>query len=254
MEKVRIITCHALSELRFHSDALRKTQMMKPLWLVPAAILALLPHTSSAQYQGWQHSGSLYILTTPEGADLPATASESGFPLLVRLHKDFFDFSQAKAHGEDLRFATGAGRPLAYEIDEWDPANGMASIWVRMPTIKGNARQEIKLFWGKPDAASESNGSAVFNASNGYLSVWHMNDPVKDEVGTIESKDTGTSSAPGIIGRSRHFPGKPESTAGRTSRPILPDPIPIPRKPGSGPKGRTPRSWLGETSRPRAKW
>jgi hypothetical protein len=25
-----------------------------------------------AQYPGWQHSGSLYILTTPEGANLPA--------------------------------------------------------------------------------------------------------------------------------------------------------------------------------------
>ena len=27
----------------------------------------------------------------------------------------------------------------------------------------------------------------------------------KDEVGTLESKDTGTTSAPGIIGESRHF-------------------------------------------------
>ena len=40
-----------------------------------------------------------------------------------------------------------------------------------------------------------------------YLSVWHMNDPVKDEVGTLESKDTGTISCSGIIGKSRHFGG-----------------------------------------------
>ncbi len=145
------------------------------------------------------------MLTTPEGADLPATASEEGFPLLVRLHKDFFDFSQAKANGEDIRFSTGTGTPLAYQIEEWDAADGTASIWVRIPTIKGNARQEIKLYWGKADAASESSGSAVFNESNGYLSVWHMNDPVKDEVGTLESKDTGTTSSCGIIGQSRHF-------------------------------------------------
>ena len=86
---------------------------------------------------------------------------------------------------------------------------GTASIWVRIPKIKGNARQEIKLHWGKADAASESNGKAVFNESNGYLSVWHMNEPVKDEVGTLASPRTPArpprraSSA-----RPRHFAGK----------------------------------------------
>jgi len=163
------------------------------------------PAKATAQYQGWQHSGSLYILTTSDGAHLPASASEDGFPLLVRLHKDFFDFSQAKADGEDLRFSTNTGTPLAYQVEEWDAANAAASIWVRIPTIKGNERQEIKLYWGKADAASESNGTAVFNESNGYLSVWHMNDPVKDEVGTLEAKDTGTASSSGIIGKSRRF-------------------------------------------------
>jgi len=173
--------------------------------IIGIAVLLTLLGTAPAQYAGWQHSGSVYVLTTPEGANLSASASEDGFPLLVRLHKDFFDFSQAKANGEDIRFASGTGTPLSYQIDEWDAANGTAGIWVRMPNITGNARQEIKLYWGKADAASESSGSAVFNESNGYLSVWHMNDPVKDEVGTLESKDTGTTSSSGIIGKSRHF-------------------------------------------------
>jgi hypothetical protein len=178
--------------------------MMKPT-LLGTIVLALLLQTASAQYQGWQHSASLYLLTTPEGANLPATASEEGFPLLVRLNKDWFDFSQAKGKGEDIRFASAAGAPLAYQIEQWDAAEGTASIWVRIPGIKGNARQEIKMYWGKADAKSESNGSAVFNASNGYLSVWHMDDPVQDEVGTLESKDTGTTPSAGIIGQSRRF-------------------------------------------------
>jgi hypothetical protein len=36
-------------------------------------------------------------------------------------------------------------------------------VWVKVPVIKGNAQQEIKLHWGKVDAVSESNGAAVFN-------------------------------------------------------------------------------------------
>ncbi|MCY3018282.1 MAG: DUF2341 domain-containing protein [Planctomycetota bacterium] len=172
------------------------------------ALLALF-QTASAQYTGWQHSGSMYILTTPEGADLPAAASEEGFPLLVRLSKDGFDFTQAKAGGDDVRFADAAGKPLAYQIGEWDAAAGTASIWVRIPAIKGNAHQEIKMFWGKADAAGKSKGAAVFNESNGYLCVFHMADPVKDEVGTLEAKDTGTVGAAGVIGKSRRFdPGK----------------------------------------------
>jgi hypothetical protein len=122
--------------------------MMRPTILI-ALVFLTLPGATQAQYPGWQHSGSLFILTTPEGANLPASASEEGFPLLVRLHKDLFDFSQAKSNGEDIRFATSTGTPLAFQIEEWDPAKGTASIWIRIPSIKGNARQEIKLHWGK---------------------------------------------------------------------------------------------------------
>jgi hypothetical protein len=182
----------------------------------PTAVFgfALLAATSFAatepaapQYQTWQHSGSVFILTTPEGANLSASASEDDFPLLVRLRRDFFDFSQSKADGADLRFSTSTGAALPFQIEEWDAANGTASVWVRIPTIRGNARQEIRLHWGKADAASESSGAAVFNELNGYLSVWHMNEPVKDEVGTLESKDVRTTAAVGMIGPARHLAG-----------------------------------------------
>ena len=161
--------------------------------------------TASVKYQGWQHCGSLYLLTTPEGANLPATAAEENFPVLVRLNKEWFHFSEAQTNGEDIRFATSSGAPLAYQVDQWDAEAGTACVWVRVPTIQGNAHQEIKMYWGKADAPSESSGSAVFNRSNGYLSVWHMNDPVKDDVGTVESMDGGTTPSSGRIGRARHF-------------------------------------------------
>lgn len=178
--------------------------MPSKLMVIVALLLAILS-PASAQYPGWQHSGSLTILTTPEGANLPAAASEENFPLLVRLHKDWFDFRQAKTGGEDIRFATSDGTPLKYEIEEWDAVRGAASIWVRIPNIRGNARQEIKMFWGNATAQSESDGSAVFNASNGYLGVWHMNDSGKDATGRITTKDTGTTASAGMIGKSRHF-------------------------------------------------
>ena len=152
-----------------------------------------------------EHSGSIWLLTTPDGADLPAEAKVEQFPVLVRLHRDWFDFTQAKPNGDDLRFSTSGGERLAFQIEEWDAAKGIASVWVRVPLITGNSRQEIKLHWGNANAASESNGKAVFNESNGYLAVWHMNDPVRDDTGSLTSTDTGTTATQGMIGAARHF-------------------------------------------------
>ncbi len=204
-----------LKSFLFHSVAIRVSRIAFIVGAVVSNVCAQgqtatgSTQAAAALFQGWKHSGVMTILTTPEGADLPATAVEEGFPLLVRLDKDWFDFSQAKDGGEDLRFANPTGTPLAFQIEEWDAAAGRASIWVRIPVIKGNAHQEFKMFWGKADAVSESKGNAVFNESNGYLCVFHLADPVKDEVGALEAKDTGTTVSAGVIGKSRRFvPGK----------------------------------------------
>ncbi|MCF7974072.1 MAG: DUF2341 domain-containing protein [Phycisphaerae bacterium] len=165
--------------------------------------------TASAQYTDWQHQGSMTILTTPEGADLPASAMEENFPLLVRLHKDFFDFTQARPDGRDIRFSTPAGEALPYQIEQWDARKGTAILWVRIPLIRGNERQTLTMHWGNPDSQRPSDGKSVFNRSNGHLAVWHMNGPVTDdEMGTIRSRDTGTTAAPGMIGEARYFPGE----------------------------------------------
>ena len=179
--------------------------MKKPPSLTTLALITLL-QTGFAQYEGWGRSGSLHILTTPDGANLPATAEVQDFPILVRLDRDWFDFKQTKSDGSDLRFSA-AGKPLAFQIEQWDVAQGAASIWVRIPKIKGNDRQTIEMHWGRADAMSESDGKAVFNESNGYLSVWHMGDEVLDEVGTVESENVGTTATLGRIGTARHLAG-----------------------------------------------
>ncbi len=117
---------------------------MKKSILIGIAMFLSLGQAADAK------EGSMYILTTPDGANLPAGASVEGFPLLVRLDKDFFDFSSAQAKGQDIRFATPGGAALPYQIEQWDAKKGTASIWVRIPKITGNARQEIKVRWATP--------------------------------------------------------------------------------------------------------
>lgn len=172
--------------------------IFRPLpWLFAAL---MLPSTLAADPRAG--SGEITILTTPEGADLPAGVVVEEFPLLVRLHRDGFDFSRT-----DVHFTDAAGKPLAHQIDEWDAAGGAAAIWVRIPRVEGNARQTIRMHWGDPAAVGNSGDKAVFDASNGYLSVWHLGETVEDVVGTLESKDSGTTVSAGRIGKARTFPG-----------------------------------------------
>lgn len=178
---------------------------MKILIRMLAAAFMAYPGRALAQFPGWSYSDSLFILTTPEGADIPASASEKDFPILVRLSKKNFDFSKAKANGEDIRFASGSGAGLPYQIEAWDQAAGTASLWVKIPSIAGNSRQAVRMFWGKADAQSESNGAAVFNGANGYLSVLHLDDPGKDAVGALAPVNYGSTATEGVVGPGRHF-------------------------------------------------
>jgi hypothetical protein len=185
----------------------RLVHTLVPCWTFALLCASAVPGFAQSQYGDWPHRGTLALLTTPQGANLPASAQEDGVPVLVRLNGETFDFSQSNADGSDIRFSA-EGQPLAYQIETWNSKQSEACIWVRIPVMRGNARQELTLHWGKTDAASESNGKAVFNESNGYAVAMHLgdaDDPVRDEVGNLSPTDKGTKPCRGAIGLGRRF-------------------------------------------------
>jgi hypothetical protein len=181
---------------------------MRLLCILLAACLGPFLPLQAEDYSAWSGHGSVWLLTDKEGANLPATAVVKEFPVVLRLHGDTFPFASAQTDGADLRVTDASGRSLALEIESWDKAAGEAVIWVRVPEIRGAMRQELKLHWGNPQAKSVSDGSKVFSRDNGYLSVWHMGQEVKDVVGTLPSKVVGTKPIEGLIGGARSFAGK----------------------------------------------
>jgi len=172
-----------------------------------AAVIPRSPAEESPPLADWRHRGDVWLLTGPEGADLPADATLEGFPVVIRLDDELFPFGEARAHGEDLRVTDESGRVLPHEIEAWDGATGQATVWVRVPEIRGHARQRLTLHWGHPTAPDRSDGAGVFDSSNGHVAVFHMADPVRDATATLEARDTGTSAIAGIVGPARHFPG-----------------------------------------------
>ncbi len=114
------------------------------------------------------------------------------FPILVTLDTNRFDYSLAKANGEDLRFVDANGQLLSHEIETWDPS-GRSSIWVKVPRIDASSSTDsIHLYYGNAAAADIQNPTAVW--SNGYVGVWHLNG---DPSGTQTIADSSSSNKDG---------------------------------------------------------
>ncbi len=130
-------------------------------------------------YADWGYSRHIVLNTSATGANVSDTVTE--FPVLVRLNPSTFNgFAQTNAGGTDIRFAKPDSTPLPYQIERWLDGSGnndTAEIWVLVDTVYGtNASQSIIMFWGNAIAADSSDGTAVFDTTNGFVGVWHLED------------------------------------------------------------------------------
>ncbi|MBN1600161.1 MAG: DUF2341 domain-containing protein, partial [Chitinispirillaceae bacterium] len=121
-------------------------------------------------YSTWSYSSKITINTSGI-----TTTDCYKFPLLIRLTKANFNFSQAQSAGQDIRFEKSNGQPFPYQIEQWDNSNGNAEIWVKIDTVFGNdATQYITMYWGKSGVSSKSDGMTVFEKENRHAGVWHF--------------------------------------------------------------------------------
>ncbi|MGL1904100.1 MAG: DUF2341 domain-containing protein, partial [Fibrobacterales bacterium] len=167
-------------------------------------------------YTNWSNSTTWTLNTTPAGADV--SGDVANFPVLIRLTASNFIFAQAQTNGEDIRFAASDESPLDYEIERWDNAGQVAEIWVKVPTITGNSTTDIKMYWGNSDAPSLSDGEEVFETSNNFAAVWHLEeegntnsngyeDATANNVHGTGVSMTTSSDVDAVIGRGQDFDG-----------------------------------------------
>ena len=73
-----------MTHLRLNGDAPRRFARLATL--AAAGFIAASVFAADAPLPGWKHSGTLMLLTTPEGAGLPGGVVVEEFPVFVRLH------------------------------------------------------------------------------------------------------------------------------------------------------------------------
>lgn len=155
----------------------------------------------------WTYTKNIYFNTTPTGADVSGNVTD--FPMLIRLTSSNFTFGQAENDGRDIRFAKSDGTPLSYEIEDWNFAGNTAEVWVLVDQVLGNNKsQYVKMYWGNGSVATKSDGSKVFQTSNNYGAVLHINDDFLDATSNNnDGTNNGSADAAAVISDGQYFDG-----------------------------------------------
>jgi biopolymer transport protein ExbB len=137
-------------------------------------LLLLLPGLAQAWWnESWAYRKKITLNTSASGADTHEALSD--FPVLVRLHTGNFTFLEAREDGGDLRLVAGDDKtPLKYHIEQWDPINELALVWVHVPRVApGSIKECFWLYFGNPKAEREEDIKATYDATTAL--VLHFN-------------------------------------------------------------------------------
>gem|GEM_PF-6366148 len=128
---------------------------------------------------GWKYRKPITINNTLNSNDL----TEFQVKIEVNLSKEF---SQGKIqqYCQDIRFTwfnstSQKEQKIPYWIEQCNlSSSDIAIIWIKVPFIPANGQTKIYLYYGNPDATSESNGSNVFeffdDFESGNLDKWSI--------------------------------------------------------------------------------
>jgi hypothetical protein len=167
-------------------------------------------------YSGAAHDAKIFLNTTSGGAYVAGNVY--GFPVLIRLSSNSFNFNEARTDGSDLRFTKPDNTPLPFEIERWDAAARLAEIWVRVDTVHGDDSSHfVAMYWGEPATAIALDNAYVFDTASGFRGVWHLAEDAagvgtrglyKDATGRNNGDDfVSATDRSGIIGCGQAFDG-----------------------------------------------
>lgn len=181
------------------------------LALVTSIILPSVSHAADWWQEDWKFRKQISVDTTPKGGNITEPVGRA--PLLVRLHTGNFSFEGAADNGADLRFVAADGKTvLNHQIETFNPALGIATIWVDVPQIKPGVRQDIWMYYGNKSAPAIANSQGVFDP--GYALVYHFGEaadvaPRDATAFANHAQKAAGAVVDGVIGRALQLAGQP---------------------------------------------
>lgn len=157
-------------------------------------------------YFGYRYSMELTIDPASGGADL------TDFPVLVDLSSTLLRSESngghvANTNGYDIIFTAADGSRLYSQAENYNPATGSLTAWVRIPLLSASSTTTINILYGNNSITTDQSSNQVWTTN--YKGVWHLNGSDYSD-GTSNSNDgtqSNTSSVTGIIAGARGFNG-----------------------------------------------
>lgn len=189
---------------------------MEPRHWIPAAAFAALAgiavhYGAERNAAGWRYRRTVTVSHTITRADL------TDFPLLVSfsdpgLRSTAHGGHVAQPHAGDVFFTAADGKTVLHrEIEDYDPAGGTLTAWVRIPRLSSSADTVLHLRYGG-SAAPRQEPKAVWDS--GFRLVLHLarnQGAYLDSTArpnAIKSGQAGVRAGDGIIGAAAELDGR----------------------------------------------
>lgn len=159
----------------------------------------------------WQYRKAVTVDTSPSGINVSGAIGRT--VVLIKLTSGNFTFTEALQNGADLRLVDSDDKtPLAYHIEKFDPATGIAYVWVSIPVLNGGEKKQIWIYFGNEAGAVGEDAKGTFDPD--YLAVYHFSEnagqPTADRTANANNAQNGPPQIDdsGIVGRAARFPGQ----------------------------------------------
>ncbi len=168
---------------------------------------------ASAQESSWWQADWKY--RKPLTLDLAAAklGTDAGrATVLVRLHSGNFSFDGVAPNGADLRVVASDGRTvLNHQIEQFDAALGIATLWVDVPALRTGTPQTVWLYYGNANAPAAASAQLAFDPD--YVGVYHFAEtegaPRDTTAYNNHARNAVARVDDGVIGRAANLKGEP---------------------------------------------
>jgi hypothetical protein len=98
------------------------------------------------------------------------------FPLMISFQSDndLVGGTKTDSNGTSILFGNSSGTKLNHELEIFNNDSGRLTAWVRMPVLSNDSNTTIYMYYGNPNAGSQTNRTAVWDRN--YKVVLHMSD------------------------------------------------------------------------------
>ncbi|MCP5531839.1 MAG: DUF2341 domain-containing protein [Akkermansiaceae bacterium] len=162
-----------------------------------AGVLAATLSTGIARGEDaawWDKSWTSRQKLNFDTSDLGGDAGES--TVLVRLYDGNFQFALAREDGSDIRIVAADGKTvLPHQIESYDNLLNEAYLWVKIPAVKGGAKEPFTIYYGNQDPAMPAANKASDAWAEDLAAVFHFAERGGSPAGSTANANKSSSPA-----------------------------------------------------------